>query len=136
MAFRYRKSVDGDSISPVKDYNLDATYAATAKKGDVVRLNGSSEVVLAATGDANVLGVVEGFVFEGIGEVFTTVQVRITGNAIYEADVTGGTPVLGTAYGINGASTVDVADTAVPIVKVVEIVNGKPYVQITARQLA
>lgn len=137
MAFRYRKSIDGDAISPVKDFTLDTTYAVTAAKGDIVRLNGSGNLVLAATGDANVLGVLEGFNFEGITAVKpVTGKVRTAPNAIYEADKVGaGALTVGTAYGIDGSSNLDTADTTTLIAKIVEVVNGKPYVVITARQL-
>jgi hypothetical protein len=125
------------SVQTAKDFTLDTTYAATAKADDVVRLNASQKVVLAATGDTDVLGVLVGFNFEGITATKPVVgKVMVEPDAVFEADVTGGTPLVGTAYGINGASTVDVADTAVPIVKVVEIVDGKPYVVITKRQLS
>jgi hypothetical protein len=137
MAFRYRKSIDGDSISPVKDFTLDTTYATTAAKGDLVRLNGSGQLVLAATGDTNVLGVLEGFNFEGITATKpVTGKVRTAPNAIYEAEYVGaGALTVGTAYGIDGASKLDTADTTTLIAKIVEVVNGKPYVVITARQL-
>lgn len=135
MAFKYRKSID-EALAAAKDFPLNSTYAATAKAGDVVRLNGSGQVVLAVTGDTNVLGVVQGFGFEGVGVVPTTVKVTIDPDAIYEADFVGaGALTLGTAYGIDGSSNLDTADTAVPIAKIVEVVGGKPYVLISSRQL-
>ncbi len=137
MALHYRRSIDGDSVIPSKNFPLNATYAATAKKGDLVRLNASGEVVLAATGDTSVLGVLEGLVFEGAGQAFKTGQVRISGNAVYEADFVGeGALTVGTSYGIDGASNMDTDDTTVTILKIVEVVNGKPYVVIASRQLA
>lgn len=136
MSFYYRKSLDGDSIIPAKDYPLDATYAATAKVGDVVRLNGSFNVVLAATGDANVLGVLAGTSFEGVGVNPKVAKVMLSPDAIYEADKVGaGALTVGTAYGIDGSSNLDTADTVTTIAKIVEVVNGKPYVVITARQI-
>jgi hypothetical protein len=137
MAFRYRKSMSGESVIPVKDFTLDTTYATTAAKGDVVRLNGSGNVVLAATGDTNVLGVLEGFNFEGITATKpVTAKVRISSDAVYEADKVGaGAITVGTAYGIDGSSNLDTADTTTLIAKIVEVVNGKPYVVITSRQI-
>lgn len=137
MAFRYRKSLDGDSVSSAKDFPLDATYATTAKKGDVVRLNASGNLVLAVTGDTNVLGVLTGTNFEGITVSTPKVgKVHVDPEAIYEADKVGaGALTVGTAYGIDGSSNLDTADTTTVIAKIVEVVNGKPYVVITARQL-
>lgn len=136
MGFHYRKSITAESVIPAKDYTLDATYAVTAVKGDLVRLNGSGNLVLAATGDANVLGALVGTNFEGIGKTAKTGKVIISGDAIYEADKVGaGALTVGTAYGIDGSSNLDTADTVTTIAKIVEVVNGKPYVVITARQL-
>lgn len=136
MGFRYRKSIDGSSITPVKDYPLAAAYAANAKATDVVRLDATGSLVLAATGDATVLGVMEGVNFEGVGVTPKVGKVRITGNAVYEADKVGaGALTVGLAYGIDGASNLDTADTVTPIAKIVEVVGGKPYVVISARQI-
>ncbi len=136
MALHYRRSIDGDSVIPSKNFPLNATYATTAKKGDIVRLDANGEVVQATSADTDVLGVIEGFVFEGAGEPFTTGQVRVSGNAIYEADFVGaGALTVGTSYGINDTSEMDTDDTAVAILKIVSVVNGKPYVVIVSRQL-
>lgn len=136
MAFHFRKSLDGDSIMSAKDYALDATYATTAKKGDVVRLNASGNVVQAVTGDTNVLGVLAGFSFEGVGVTPKVAKVYVGDDVVYEAEFVGaGALTPGVAYGIDGASKLDTADTTVPIAKIVEVVKGKPYVIISARQL-
>lgn len=134
MAFFYRKGVD-ESIASAKEFSLNATYASTAKPGDVVMLS-SGEVVLATTGATAVLGVVQGFVFAGVGVTPTKVLVNIDPESIYEAEYVGaGALTVGTSYGIDGSSKVDTADTSVPIVKIIEVVGGKPYVAISARQL-
>lgn len=134
MAFKYRKSID-EALAVGKDFTLNSTYAATAQAGDVVMLS-SGQVVLATTGATSVLGVVQGFNFEGVGVTPTTVKVNIDPDAIYEADYVGaGALTVGTAYGIDGASALDTADTSVTVAKIVEVVGGKPYVAITARQL-
>lgn len=137
MAFLYRKSID-DALAGGKDFTLNATYATTAKAGDVVRLNASGEVILAATTDADVLGVVQGFTFEGVGVTPKIAKVNIDPEAIYEATVAAGTTIdaasIGDAFGINGASAIE-TDATYPIVKVVEVINGKPQVIITKRQL-
>lgn len=136
MGFRYRRPLSGDSIQPCKDYPLNATYATTAKQYDVVRLNASGELVLAATGDTTVLGVLEGFTFEGQGVTFKTGKVRISPDAVYEADYVGaGALTAGVAYGIDGSGNLDTADTTVKIATIVEVIGGKPHVVITARQL-
>lgn len=136
MAFHFRRNMAGDGVIPAPDFPLDATYAATAKVGDVVRLNASGNVVLAATGDTTVLGVMAGLNFNGIGVNPSVAKVQTSGDAVYEADKVGaGALTLGVGYGIDAASNLDTADTTVVIAKIVAVVGGKPYVQITARQL-
>jgi hypothetical protein len=135
MAFHYRRNASGDSVIPAPDFPLDATYAATAKVGDVVKVNGSGNLILAVTGDTTVAGVLAGLSFDGIGVNPTKGKVHTSGDAVYEAEYVGaGALTVGTAYGIDGASRMDTADTTVLIVKIVAVVNSKPYVQITARQ--
>lgn len=129
MAFQYRKNMAGDSILPCKDFPLASSYAATAKAGDVVKLDTNGQLVKAGTSDTAVLGVVEGFTFEGLYKQFKVGKVRLAPTAVYEADVTGtGTPKIGDEYGIDDNCNVDLADTTTKIVRVVDIVNGKPYV--------
>jgi hypothetical protein len=136
MAFYYRRNGAGDGVIPAPDFPLNATYAATAKEGDVVRLNASGEVVLALTGDTTVLGVVAGFNYNGIGALPTVAKVHTSGDAVYEATKVGaGALTRGVGYGIDASSNLDTADTTVVIAKIVAVVDGKPYVQITARQL-
>jgi hypothetical protein len=136
MAFHYRKSLDGDSVASAKDYSLDATYATTAKRGDIVRLNASGNLVLAATGDTTVLGVLVGFNFEGLNVTPKVGKVIVDPETVYQADTVGaGALTVGTAYGIDGSSNLDTADTTTTVAKIVEVVNGKPYVVLTARQL-
>lgn len=137
MGLEFRRTLaSGGNTVPAKDYPLDSTYAATAKKGDIVRLNASGNVVLAATGDTNVLGVLVGFNFEGAGVTVKTGKVMVQGDAVYEATKVGaGALTVGTEYGIDGSSNMDTADTTVKILQIVEVVNGKPYVVIKYRQL-
>lgn len=137
MGFEFRRSLtSGTSSLPAKDYPLNATYANTAKKGDVVRLNASGELVQATTSDTNVLGVLIGFNFEGAGVAIKVGKVIVNADAVYEATKVGaGALTVGTEYGLDGSSNVDTADITVKIVQIVEVVNGKPYVVIKNRQL-
>ena len=137
--FRYRRNANGDSVIPVKPFTLNAAYAATAKRFDVVKLDASSEVVLAAAGDAQVLGVLEYIDIKQQGATVTTGGVRISGSAIYEAPATAAGAKVGTKYGINvtDGGTVNVADTTTTCVVVVAVnPSGTLDVQITGRQLA
>lgn len=136
MGFKYRKSIDGDAVQPVKDYPLDPTYASAAKPEDVVCLNDSGQLVKAGTGDTEVLGVLEGVNFEGMCKPPKVGKVRISPNAVYEVDYVGtGSLTVGAEYGIDGDSNLDTNDTTNKIAKIVEVVDGKPYVVITARQM-
>jgi len=136
--FHYRKTDGGDAIQPIPDFEIDATFAATKPKvGQLVKLNGSSQVIAAAAGDAKILGVFEGFNVQRETESPKTCKVRVSNKEIYEADVVGGTPVVGTAYNIDANSNVNVAATTTPAVTVVgkSSKTGMAYVKITGRQL-
>lgn len=134
----FRKTIDGDAIMPIRDFPMDATYALTAKKGDVVALAGGV-VVKAAAAATTILGVFEGLNLRINGETASG-KVRVANGALYEADVIGGTPAVGFSYALGvtagGESSVNVAVTTPPAFKVVSIQpNGKPLVIIhpTAR---
>jgi hypothetical protein len=130
MAFFYRRPLQGDAVQPVKDYPI--ASGTTIVPGDIVRLDSNGEIVKAATGSTTVLGVAEGTDF-----VNGKAKVRLAPDAVYEAEFVGaGALTVGTAYGIDGNSKMDTADTSVLVVKIVEVVNSKPYVIITALQMA
>lgn len=137
MGLEFRRTLaSGGNTVPAKDYPLDSTYATTAKKGDIVRLNASGNVVLATTSDTTVLGVLVGFNFEGAGVAVKTGKVMVQGDAVYAATKVGaGALTVGTEYGIDSSSNMDTADTTVKILQIVEVVNGVPYVAIKYRQL-
>lgn len=129
MGFYYRKPITGDAVQPVKDYVI--ASGTTIVLGDLVRLNGSGQIVKAATGDTSILGVAEGTDF-----VNGKAKIRISPDAVYEADYVGaGALTPGTAYGIDGSGNLDTADTTVTIARILEVVNGKPYVVIINRQM-
>lgn len=137
MGLEFRRALTSiGSGTPAKDMPLDATYAPNAKKGDIVRLNASGNVVLATTSDTNVLGVLVGFNFEGAGITQKTGKVMAAADNVYQATYVGaGALTVGTEYGIDGTSNMDTADTTTKILQIVEVVNGKPYVVIKYRQL-
>ncbi len=138
MGFAYRRNTSGDTVQPVKEYVLDTAYAATAKRQDVVKLNASGQVVLAATGDTEVLGVLEYIDVNALGETTHKGGVRTDGSAIYEVAASAAGAVVGAKYGITmtDGGIVNVADTATACVVVVRVRdNGNLDVQITGRQL-
>jgi hypothetical protein len=143
MAFEYAKSALAESIIPVKDRPLDATYAGTYAVGDVVKLDGNGKVVKAEATDTTVLGVLEGTNYEGmaVDKVITrtTAKVRESGQAIYRAPYTGGTlsdAIVGKKYKINANQQVVLANAgaAGSIYNVVgyDADRGFVYVQITS----
>lgn len=135
MAFRYRRNFAGDAVLPIKDYVLDPAYAPNAKAGDVVKLV-DDKIVKATASDTQVLGVLEGAEFEGLGRTPVIGKVCPSPFAVYEADYVGTGPLtVGAEYGIDDNGNVDTDNTTNKIVKIVEVVGGKPYVVITARQL-
>jgi len=153
MAFVYAYSVSDENVA-VQDFNADAALAG--KRGDLVILNGAGNVVAPADNTAaSVLGVYEGGNFRGITEgspyAATTVtsnsqsgklaKVRVaTHDAVFRAPYTGGTPVVGTKYGVTSPvdPKIDVANTVTgAIYQVVEVdtESGNCFVIITGRQL-
>jgi hypothetical protein len=129
MGFYYRRSIVGDSVLPAKDYSI--ASGTTIVPGDIVRLNSSGEIVKATTTDTTILGIAEGTDF-----VNGKAKVRISGEAVYQADFVGtGTLTVGVAYGIDGSGNLDTADTTTTIARIVEVVDSKPYVVITQRQM-
>lgn len=135
--FEYRKS-DNNAIQPIPDFEIDAAFAATNPvQGQLVKLNGANQVIGAAAGDATILGVFEGFNVQRETESPKTGKVRTSPAEWYEADFTGGTPVIGTKYNITATSQVNVAAVTTPAVTVVKTSPkpGKVYVKIHGRQL-
>jgi hypothetical protein len=137
MGLEFRRALTSNgSGTPAKDYPLDATYAPNAKKGDMVRINASGNIVAATTSDTNIAGVIVGFNFEGAGVTVKTAKVMTAADNVYAATKVGaGALTVGTEYGIDGPSNMDTADTTVKILQIVEVVNGVPYVAIKYRQL-
>ena len=139
MSIEFRRGLGSDAVQAVKDFTLDATYAATAKKGDIVKLNASGQVVAAATNDILVLGVYEGPNIKLAADTVTTGKVRTAAEAVYEITVTGGTPVPGLGYPVtlsSGDYVLNAATNATPLFKVVGALgNGNYEAVITGRQL-
>lgn len=137
MGFRYYRNASGDAIQPIKQFTLNATYANTAKRWDLVKLNASGELVLAAAGDTAVLGVLEIIDIKAQGETVTTGAVRTDGSSIYKVPTSAAGAKLGTKYGVTADGRVDVANTTNTCVVVAELLtDGNVGVQITGRQLA
>jgi hypothetical protein len=127
MAFYYRRPIEGDAVQPVKDFTI--ASGVTIVQGDIVKLDSSGNVIKSVADDTVVLGVAEGTDF-----VNGKAKVRLAADAVYEAEYVGaGALTIGKAYGINGSSQMDTAEVTALLVKIVEVVNGKPYVVITGR---
>jgi hypothetical protein len=133
MAFEYAYSTNGSDVLPSKNFKLNSTYATTAKKGDVVALNPSQELVKAGATNTEVLGVLEATVFEGLLNTPKEGQVKLSGEAIYKTPFTGTTPVVGTAYPINASQVLNGSGSGTgSIYKVIDVKGSNAYVQITA----
>jgi hypothetical protein len=129
MGFYYRKPISGDAVIPAKDYTI--ASGVTVVPGDLVRLDSSGDIVQATSVSTNILGVAEGTDF-----VNGKAKVRISSDAVYQADVAGtGTLTIGVAYGITDDAEFDTDDVTGTIARIVEVVDGKPYVVITQRQM-
>lgn len=137
---RYRRTIGADAAMAVKDFELDAAYAPTAKKGDLVKLNAAGKVVAAAAADVAVLGVYEGPCVKMEKETIVMGKVRTAPEAVYEMTFSGGTPVAdGTGYPIGltaGDYFLNAAARTTPVVKLIKILpNGNAEVVISGRQL-
>lgn len=131
MAFEFAYAKSGDGVLPAKNFKLNSTYAATAAKGDVVKLNSSQELVKAVAADTEVLGVLESTVFEGVGVTVKTGQVKYSGEAVYRAPYSG-SPVVGGAYAITNAQVVNAAASGIYKVIGLDTANSIAYVTISA----
>lgn len=109
MAFEFSYATSGDGVLPAKNFKLASSYT-NPKKGDVVKLNPSQELVKAGVTDSEVLGVLESTVFEGQGVPVTTGQVKYSQEAVYKTPYTGANPVVGTSYAILADQTIDGAN--------------------------
>lgn len=137
MAFEFAYATSGDGVLPAKNFPLASAYiTAGVAKGDVVKFNGSQQLIKAVAADTEVLGVLESAVFEGVGVAVKTGQVKYSGEAVYRTPYTGGTPVVGSAYPINASQVLNAATAggAGAIYKVigVDTANSIAYVKITA----
>jgi hypothetical protein len=129
MAFEYAYATNGSDVFPSKNFPLASAYAATAKKGDVVKLNNSQQLEKAGASDTEVLGVLEATVFEGIGNTPKVGQVKLSGEAIYRTPFTG-SPVVGGSYAITSSQVLNAGASG--IYKVIDIKGSVAYVQISA----
>lgn len=139
---QFRRMLTGDSAMPVKDYTINTAYAATAKVGDLVKLNATGEVVKAVVADAAVLGIFLGFNIKIVADTVFTGKVRVSNEAVYEVSASGTAPVVGGSYAfaINADGTVEINGgvTANPTFKVVAVKSNGNYEAIihpSARQI-
>ena len=131
--FEYRKSLRGDSIFPIRDYKLNEDYAKVAKRGDVVKLNASGEVVAAAANDTEVLGVFLGREIKTEAETDFYGKVQASEGMVFEATVSGtGNVVVGAKHPIaltDGDYSVNLDSTSNAAVKIIEATDrGTAYV--------
>lgn len=137
MAWLYRRNTNSPDATPVaKPYKLNATYAATAQRFDLVKLDANGEVVKAAAADTSVLGVLQTVLIKIQGETDTYGEVMTTPGAVFEVPASAAGAKVGTAYGINASQNIDVANTTTTVAKVVAVrSNGNLDVVISGRQL-
>ena len=115
----YRGTLTGTVPTPARDLPCNATYWETAKPNDAVIINASGEVAKAPiTGPAAGVLAAKEFIMEKEAPI---VKVRFDKNALYEAKVTGGTPVLFAEYELTATGEVNVAGTTNKAVKVQQI---------------
>ena len=125
----YRGNLSGVGITPAQDVVANATYYASAKPNDPVKINSSGEVVRATATDTEIFGVLAARELMLATETPKKVKVRTSREALYEVAVAAGTPVVGTSYELTGDAKLDATKTTNASVKVREILpNGNVLV--------
>lgn len=128
MSFEFSYATNGEGVLPAKNFPLASSYAATAKKGDVVKFNASQQLEKAGAADSAVVGVLESVVFEGQGVTPKLGQVKYSQDAVFRTEYNGAAvPVVGTAYSLLNATTqeIDQANAGTgKIYRVVEVISS------------
>lgn len=139
MSFEFSYATSGDGVVPAKNFPLATAYAATAKKGDVVRLNASQELEKAGASNSEVLGVLESVVFEGQGVTPKLGQVKYSQDAVFRTEYSGTVaPTVGVSYALlnNTTQEIDQANVGTgKIYKVVEVISATPTSKIVEVQI-
>lgn len=120
----YRGSTDGNIPTPALDVTLDPAYFAVAKPNDPVKLNASGNVVLATATDPKLYGVLAAREYITRDATVKIGKVRTSRSALYEAVVSAGTPVPGTAYELTADGKVDASKTVNASVIVQKVLPG------------
>ena len=123
--YRYKKD-SADQMAPAFEYELDTTYAGTAKPNDVVKLNASGKVIKAVVSEpaANILGVLAAKTIKLASETVTFGKVYTNKDNVYEVAISAGTPAIGGKYEVTADGRVDASKTTAPAVKVEKVLAG------------
>ena len=137
--FEFRYTTTSGVVALAKDFPLNAAYAGTWKRGDVVKLS-AGQVVAAVAGDAAVLGVICGVNFEGQGVAPVTAKVHVAKEFVYEVAYVGVTKTtltqadVGSTFDLGAnAGVINLDDVTGGFAKVIGFDNAKKtaYVQLT-----
>lgn len=112
--FEYRGTIDGTVNTPAVDMEFDPAYFAVAKSNEPVTINASGKVIAALPAAVRLYGVSAGREFITRDATVKVGKVRTSLIALYEAQVTGGTPAVSQTYGITADYKVDASATASP----------------------
>lgn len=125
----YRGNLSGVGITPAFDMEADDAYYTAAKPNEPVKRNASGKIVRATVTDASILGVMVAREIFRQGETPKYVKVRTDRQALYEAKVAAGVPVVGTSYELNADAELDATKTTNASVKVFKnLPNGNVIV--------
>jgi hypothetical protein len=115
----YRGALTNTIPTPAKDFLCDTVYWPDAKPGDPVIFEASGKAVKAPiTGKVQGVLAAKEYIMEKEPPI---VKVRLDKAALYEAEVTGGTPVVGGEYELTADVKVNVAANTNAAVKVQQI---------------
>lgn len=120
----YRSTISGTVPTPAIDTVAADAFWLTVKPGDLCKLDAAGKAVTSVVADLVHYGVVAAKEFIREKGDLKIIKIRVDRNAVYEAEVSAGTPVVGGKYEITSAFKVNASGTTTPSVIVRKIIPG------------
>lgn len=119
--FEYRGTISGISPTPAEDIIAADAYYLITKPGDLCKLDGTGKAIASTATDTVHYGAVVAKEFVREQGDAKIIKVRIDRNALYEAVISAGTPILGGKYPITADFKVNASINTTPSVVVQKI---------------
>ena len=122
--FEYRNTLSGTIPTPAKDIVAADAFWLTVKPGDLCKLDATGKAIASTATDLVHYGVVvaKEFIREKGDEKI--IKVYIDRNAVYEAVVSAGAPILGAKHPVTADFKVNASITTTPSVQIQKILPG------------